>query len=66
MSLTSDPLVESLRALARRRGLTPVGDDLDRAVALYRHFEGAIADLRKEAQAGLNVESRDAPSATKA
>lgn len=55
----SDPLVESLRALARQRGLTPVGDDLERAVALYRHFEGAIANLRKEAQAALNVETRN-------
>lgn len=60
----SDPLVESLRALAHQRGLAPVGDDLERAAALYRHFEGAIVDLRKEAQAALDAESRD-PSPVK-
>jgi len=61
----SDPLVESLRALASQRGISPVGDDLERAAALYRHFEGSIADLRKEADAVLEAEPRNPPDTAK-
>ena len=61
----SDPLVESLRMLARQRGIAPVGDDLERAAALYRHFDGAIVDLRKEAQAVLEAETHDSSRTTK-